>query len=295
MNGSPQLQFERYAIMTGLSLRMFPIRKNMSEMRNLWPESVLFGKVVYPPGGTLGPRIQPTIELVIVHTGEMNVWVDSVLHRAEGSTITILFPGHEERFQFATTCETWHSYLHIALPDVPDELNARFRRLPRTLPLSSQMADLLESGLGLRNSPLTTSGELLKATGAQMLWLYVGEGEGQIGGGRGNGLHPAVERARHYVRIHLSEPLSLEDIAAYAAVSPSHLIRLFQAGFGATPMAYVWEQRLQTGIELLEQTGLPVSLVAEHCGFQTSDHFSRRVRARTGYSPLEVRRRAWGR
>jgi AraC family transcriptional regulator of arabinose operon len=281
--------------MEGLGLRMFPIRKNMSEMRNLWPESVLFGKVVYPPGGTLGPRIQPTIELVIVHTGEMNIWVDGERCHAEGSTVTILFPGHEERFQFATTCETWHSYLHIALPDLPAGLNARLRRLPRTLPLSSQMAGLLESGLTLRNSPLSTSGEILKAIGTQMLWLYVGEGEGQVGGRLGNGLHPAVERARNYIRIHLSESLNLEDIAAYAAVSPSHLIRLFQAELGATPMAYVWEQRLQTGIELLEQTGLPVNLVAERCGFQTSDHFSRRVRARTGYSPLEVRRRAWGR
>jgi AraC family transcriptional regulator of arabinose operon len=274
---------------------MFPIRKNMSEMRNLWPESVFFGKVVYPPGGTLGPRIQPTIELVIVHTGEMNVWVDGVLHHAEGSTITILFPGHEERFQFATTCETWHSYLHIALPDLPAEFNARLQRLPRTLPLSSQMADLLESGLHLRNASLSTAGEMLRAIGAQMLWLYVGEGERQDGDKPGGGLHPAVERARHYIRIHLSESLNLEDIADYAAVSPSHLIRLFQAELGATPMAYVWEQRLQAGIELLEQTGLPVSLIAERCGFQTSDHFSRRVRAKTGYSPLEVRRRAWGR
>ena len=92
---------------------------------------------------------------------------------------------------------------------------------------------------------------------------------------------------------HLAEPLTLDMIAMAAAVSPSHLIRLFRQQLNTTPMAYLWERRVGQGIDLLRQTGLSVGEIAKRCGFQTSYHFSRRVRQATGLSPLEVRQQAW--
>ncbi|MBZ0299589.1 MAG: AraC family transcriptional regulator [Anaerolineae bacterium] len=264
----------------------------MIMMPHLWPEHVTVGDVVYPPGGVLGPRIQYSIELVMVHNGEMTVWIDGQCRYAPAGSVSILFPGHEERFAFSTQMDTYHSFVHLWLPDLPDEIERRLLRLPWPLPLSSAMHDLTRSALHLRRSSLSTADGLLRTLGLHMLWRYLGEGERLLAGEESG--HPAVERARQFIQAHLSESLALADIAQAAAISPPHLIRLFRAEFDRTPIAYLWEQRVRQGIELLENTGLPVGLIAEQCGFQTSYHFSRRVRQATDLSPVEVRRRAWG-
>jgi AraC-like DNA-binding protein len=261
----------------------------------LWPEFIQVGDILYPPGGTFGPRQQNYTQLVMIHTGEMTVWIDGVRKHAPAATVSILFPGHEERFAFATDSDTWHSFIHMTVPNLPDSLDARLRRLPWPLPLSQAMADLTFSALALRTTSLSTAQAMLKALGAEMLWRYIGEGERLLTGNTSVTPHPAIERVRQYIQSHLGEPLTLESIASVAAVSPSHLIRLFQTEMNTTPIAYLWERRVAMGIELLENTGLSVGMIAERCGFQTSYHFSRRIRQATKLSPLEVRRRAWQR
>lgn len=275
---------------------MLMIGENVSETRmmpDLWPENMTVGDVVYPPGGVLGPRLQYSIELVMVHTGSMTVWVDGQRRYAPAGSVAILFPDHEERFAFATKTETHHSFTHIWLPNLSDATQQRLAVLPWPLPLSATMNDLIRSALSLRNSPLSTAELLLKTLGLHMLLRYLGEGERLLAGQTAT--HPAVEHARQFIQSHLNEPLGVADMAQAAAVSPSHLIRLFKAELGCTPAAYLWEERVRRGIELLENTGLPVGLIAEQCGFQTSYHFSRRIRQATTLSPVEVRRRAWGR
>ncbi|GCE21828.1 AraC family transcriptional regulator [Dictyobacter kobayashii] len=124
-----------------------------------------------------------------------------------------------------------------------------------------------------------------------MLALYRG---GRATGGQDLTLsHSAVGQALQFIYEHLSEQLTLTMIAEAVAISPAHLIRLFQLQLHTTPMAYVWEQRITLGIKLLEQTGLSVGMIAEQCGFQSRFHFSRRIRQAIGYTPLEVRHRSW--
>ncbi len=261
----------------------------------LWPEFIQVGDIVYPPGGTFGPRLQNYTQLVMIHTGEMTVWVDNQPSYAPAGTVSILFPGHKERFAFAADSDTWHSFIHMTIPNISDSLDARLRRLPWPLPLSQPMTDLTFNALALRTTTLSTADAMLKALGAQMLWRYIGEGERLLMGNASTTPHPAIERVRQFIQSHLGEPLTLESLASAAAVSPSHLIRLFQSEMNTTPIAYVWERRVTMGIELLENTGLSVGMIAERCGFQTSYHFSRRIRQATKLSPLEVRRRAWQR
>ena len=257
-----------------------------------WPEEVSVGEVIYPPGGAFGPRLQRNLQLIILHSGQMTVWIDDVPHTARAETVCVLFPGHKEYFAFAEESETWHSWLHFFLPQLPETLVARMARLPWPLPLSSTMADLTHEALALKNSPLSTAPVLLKALAVQMIWRYIGEGE-LLTNGATMPPDPAIENARHFIHTHIAEPLTLDMIAMAAAVSPSHLIRLFRQQLNTTPMAYLWERRVGQGIDLLRQTGLSVGEIAKRCGFQTSYHFSRRVRQATGLSPLEVRLQAW--
>ncbi len=259
------------------------------------PERVSVGEVVYPPGGIFGPRIQPTYQLVMVHSGTMTVWIDGEKCHSPAGAVTLLFPGHEERFAFAVESETWHSYLHVDLPHLSNLLQARFSALPRPIPLSSAMTELTHRALLTAKSSLSTAPQILKALAVEMLWLYIGEAESLASGETARRTTNAVvEAAQRYIEGHLGEQIALKNIAEVVAISPSHLNRLFQAEISTSPIAYLWSRRVAVGIELLERTGLPVATIAERCGFQTSYHFSYRVRKAKGLSPLQIRRRAWG-
>lgn len=244
----------------------------------MWPVSVNAGEVTYPPGGTLGPRRQHDVQLVVLHTGSMTVWVDGVPRRAGPRSVSLLLPGHEERFAFDRAQRTRHSWMQAHFAEPGDELRA----LPASLPLSPAMADLERLLLGRAIDPL------LLALGASMLWRYVAEARAAVAPASA-----AVERALSFIHDDLARPLSLRAVAAAASVAPAHLTRLFRAHVGTTPMAYVWDRRVDAGVELLTGTGLPVGTIAERCGFQTSFHFARRVRRATGATPTELRRRSW--
>ncbi|WP_220196091.1 AraC family transcriptional regulator [Ktedonospora formicarum] len=258
----------------------------------LWPTEVSLGDVYYPPGGGFGPRKQPYLQLVFLHSGHMTVWIDKVAHDAGPNMVFLLYPGHEELFRFAEHEVTYHSWLHADIPDLAPELATRLASIPRPLPLTPTMLQLLHSALALQPASLSTTTELLKTLAMQMFWLYIGEGERHVRYGHVLA-HSTVEEARLYIHAHLSDPLTLEQIAQEVSISPSYLIRLFQTHLQATPISYLWQARVAHGISLLQKTGLSVQAIAEQCGFQTRHHFSRRVRQELGYGPQEVRNRSW--
>ena len=102
-----------------------------------------------------------------------------------------------------------------------------------------------------------------------------------------------VDDARRHIHAHQADPgLTLADIAATAHVTPAHLVRAFRAEHGTTPMAYLWERCAALAADLLTHTG-PRLAVAER-GFRTTHHFSRRVRAATGFRLGALRLERWG-
>src|SRR3989440_2896331 len=193
----------------------------MIENECFWPEEAHVGEVVYPPGGTFGPRLQRNLQLILVHSGHMTVWIDGEPHTAPMNTVCVLFPGHEERFAFAEECETWHSWLHIFLPRPPEALLTRLAQLPWPLPLSSSMTDLMYEALLLRNSPLSTAATLRKALAVQMIWRYIGEGELLMAGKNVPFDTTTAQEQQHFFlpfRAPLKQPLN----SLGAALRPPH-------------------------------------------------------------------------
>ena len=270
--------------------------KQIYDETNLWPSEIGAGQVTYPPGGTLGPRLQPNLQLVIIHSGAMSVWIDNKLYQAGANTVFLLLPGHSERFDFAKHAETTHSWLEaFILPPLPDLLRLRLMQLPRPIPLSPIFQDLLSQALRLKHTSLSTREPVLKSIGVCMLWQYIGEAEALQARGAGKSGSRTVERARQFIHNHLSEPITLDILAEAIAISKSQLNRLFKAELKITPIAYLWQQRTSAGVDLLKNTGVPVGVIADRCGFQSRYHFSRSIRQETGRSPKELRQNWWHR
>ncbi|PHP67804.1 AraC family transcriptional regulator [Zhengella mangrovi] len=88
---------------------------------------------------------------------------------------------------------------------------------------------------------------------------------------------------------HLSEPLSLVEIADHAGLSRRQIERLFRLEMGRSPARYYLEIRLDRARHLLLQSNMPVVEVAVACGFVSASHFSKCYREVHGRSPQQER------
>lgn len=99
-----------------------------------------------------------------------------------------------------------------------------------------------------------------------------------------------VSLVQSWLRQHLTEDISLAQLARLVDQSERHFSRRFQAATGESPMAYVLRMRLDSARELLRDTNLRVAEVGEACGFRTAAYFGRVFRERLSMTPGEYRK-----
>jgi transcriptional regulator GlxA family with amidase domain len=101
---------------------------------------------------------------------------------------------------------------------------------------------------------------------------------------------PASLAALHeWMLAHLHEPLTVEDLAARAYMSPRTFARQFAARTGTTPRQWLIRARVGRARELLEQSDRSVEQVASACGLTPlvlRRHFARQL----GTTPQAYRR-----
>jgi AraC-like DNA-binding protein len=262
----------------------------LSEIDFLMPAQVSVGTVTYPPGGTLGPRYQRDVQLVLVHSGSALIWVDDRPRGLSAGQVGLLLPGHQERFDFDRGTPTRHSWVQAYLPDISQELRERLERLPQALPVSPTFDAVAREAESAASSALPTAPAIVTQLACAAIWRYIGEAENV----RPERTSP-VDAALRLIHSELGDPsLTLSRIAEGAHVTPPHLIRSFRAKLGTTPIAYLWDRRVAVGIDLLANTGLPTAAIAERSGFKTVHHFARRVKSASGLPPAALRRSRWG-
>jgi AraC-like DNA-binding protein len=84
--------------------------------------------------------------------------------------------------------------------------------------------------------------------------------------------------------------LSLNQIAREACLSPYHLIRVFAAMTGATPMQFLAAIRMDAAMRLLKETKLSVTCTASRAGYSDRTAFFRAFRKHFGMAPSAVER-----
>ncbi|WP_371675725.1 GlxA family transcriptional regulator [Streptomyces sp. NBC_01276] len=96
---------------------------------------------------------------------------------------------------------------------------------------------------------------------------------------------------QQWITEHPGGDLSVEALAARAALSPRHFARAFQAETGVTPGRYVERVRVEHARRLLEEGGEGVAQVARACGYRTPEALRRAFVRHLGQPPAEYRRR----
>ncbi|MFI5696235.1 helix-turn-helix domain-containing protein [Kribbella sp. NPDC051586] len=93
----------------------------------------------------------------------------------------------------------------------------------------------------------------------------------------------------------LGEPLTLQDLAGQANVSPRTLARRFAEQLGVAPGQWLLAQRIAKTRVLLEETDLPVETIATKVGLSSATNLRRRFKTALQTTPSAYRRAYQGR
>jgi AraC-like DNA-binding protein len=90
----------------------------------------------------------------------------------------------------------------------------------------------------------------------------------------------------HYIDAHLSEPLTLDDLAARFACSKSTLCHDFKAKMQTSPKQYILQKRLALADRMLRD-GTPPTAASTTAGFESYSHFYRMYKRQFGKNPKQ--------
>ncbi|MBM7564120.1 AraC family transcriptional regulator [Paenibacillus sacheonensis] len=99
-----------------------------------------------------------------------------------------------------------------------------------------------------------------------------------------------VSRGITYIEEHLTEPITIEQVARHAGWSHEHFTRMFVAAVGMSPKRLLLERRLRLAEEFMLLGSQSVKQIAYQCGFGDEHHFSKiykRIRGITATEYLE--------
>ena len=106
----------------------------------------------------------------------------------------------------------------------------------------------------------------------------------------GNPESKLVIEVNNYLRHHLSEPITVENIARHLSRGRSRLSTDFKKQTGENLSDYIMRQKIEEGKKLLLYTNKSAVEIALYLGFSSQSHFSRTFKKYVEKTPNEYRR-----
>jgi AraC family transcriptional regulator len=105
-----------------------------------------------------------------------------------------------------------------------------------------------------------------------------------------NGRDPQIDVAAAKIKQHALDKIDLRALAVSLHLSPVQLTRRFHHAFQINPSEYVTSLRLQCAKNLLVESNLTLSEIADSCGYENGYYLSRVFTKHNKMSPSQYRR-----
>lgn len=91
-----------------------------------------------------------------------------------------------------------------------------------------------------------------------------------------------------YIEENISDySLSNIDIANHIGISEVYFRKKFHAEYNTTPKQFILNKRIEKAKQMLIDTQLKITDIAEQCGFSSLYHFCRAFKEKTGFTPTQ--------
>ena len=237
----------------------------------------------YAPGSSMPAHAhdEPSLCLVLSGSYEERILGRSASH---GSGSLLCYPGREPHSQTFGTAGAVKLVLtpsvtglaciaeHVTLATAPSTSSAQIARVAARI--------AAERATGDSFSPAIIEALAMELVG--LLWRGAGMSKAE----------PAqwARSARDFILAHLDEPISLERLSRAVGAGTMQIARAFRREFGRTPADFQRAARIERAMSLLAHGSMPLSEVAQSCGFYDQSHLSRTFKAELGYTPSAFRR-----
>jgi AraC family transcriptional activator FtrA len=104
-----------------------------------------------------------------------------------------------------------------------------------------------------------------------------------------SGFGDAIGAVMDWMFEHVDEPMTVDQLARFAAMSPRHFARRFVEATGTTPVRWLTHQRILRAQDLLAATSLSVDVIASRVGFGTAANLRQHFRRETSTTPAAYR------
>lgn len=103
--------------------------------------------------------------------------------------------------------------------------------------------------------------------------------------------NPLVVYMCSYINQHISEVISLKDLAASLGYDTYYLTTLFKKDTGKVIKTYILEKKIERAQLLLSTTPMEIQEISDNLSFKSSSYFCTQFKKITGESPLSYRKR----
>lgn len=97
---------------------------------------------------------------------------------------------------------------------------------------------------------------------------------------------PYIRKSIAYINSHISQKLSVKEIAGFCGVSADYLSRIFKKETGETASAFIKRKKISVAKQYLIEEK-PACEIARLLGFSSASHFGKSFKSICGISPSE--------
>ncbi len=225
--------------------------------------------------------------LNLVLEGPGRVCINDEMFDLVKDSLLLLFPF---QFHYYTACEKNYRWLVITFDEI-EPIPAELRSRPVTASKFSYslIMEILETYLEYEKTPLQSLSLKLSAcvnclvNEMRDIARLSPAGEPVIRDTK----MMMLERICGYINHHISEPLTIHQLAVEHGISEGYLSVLFSRYIGCGPGEYIRNARINRAVDMLNSGNYMISDVAEKTGFSSPAVFSRTFRNVIGSSPRE--------
>ena len=99
-----------------------------------------------------------------------------------------------------------------------------------------------------------------------------------------------LQEIKDYLDAHFAEKITLDALAERFYIKKFYLTRVFKEQFGQTVTGYLMQQRITQAKRLLRFSDKSIETIAQECGMNDANYFSRMFKKVEGVTPGEYRR-----
>lgn len=173
-----------------------------------------------------------------------------------------------------------------SLPDIPDMTGGLLEH-SRIMDIGAGKRNFFEQ---LRNR-LDSGNKSLAEAAKHQFMSFLFELAGNSGEHVDSDRNEYIEEALRHMQEQIRKRITLEDICRKINLNESYFIRLFRRHLGSAPMKYFMELKLNAACNLLDNTEMSISQIADYLGFSEEFYFSRAFKKYKGEAPSIYRRK----